>query len=88
MKHLTFYLNLPPLKFTHYKHPPSQPEAIESYSQKFVVYSLLWAFTGDAKLSVRNELGEFLRSCSTIQMPSGTTPLIDYEVLLGWFKDL
>ena len=58
----------------------SQPEAIESYTQKFVVYSLLWSFTGDAKLSVRNELGEFLRSCSTIQMPSGSTPLIDYEV--------
>ena len=58
-----------------------QPEGVESYAQKFLIYSLLWSFTGDAKLSVRNELGDFLRSCSTIQMPGSSMPLIDYEVI-------
>ena len=63
-------------------HPPTNPNPLNTVAKTFtlVVYSLLWSFTGDAKLSVRNELGEFLRSCSTIHMPSGSTPLIDYEV--------
>ena len=56
-------------------------EGVESYTQKFLIYSLIWAFTGDSKLSVRNELGDFLRSACTVQMPSGQQPLIDFEVI-------
>ena len=58
----------------------SQSEAMEQYVPRFIVYSLIWSFTGDAKLSVRNELGDFVRSASTIGMPPENQPLIDFEV--------
>ncbi len=58
-------------------------EIIEKYISKSLVLSVLWSFSGDCKLKYRCELGEFIRSSVTIEMPSGNTPIIDYEVNLN-----
>jgi hypothetical protein len=45
------------------------------------VYALLWSFAGDAKLKVRSDLGDFIRSVTTVPLPpSPHIPIIDYEV--------
>lgn len=47
-----------------------------------LVYSLLWSFSGDAKLKMRQDLGDFVRSVTTIALPvaNANMPIIDYEV--------
>ncbi|XP_050295050.1 dynein heavy chain, cytoplasmic isoform X2 [Anthonomus grandis grandis] len=58
-------------------------ETLERYIPKCLVYAILWSFAGDAKLRVRKELGDFLRSITTIILPpDNNTPIIDYEVTL------
>jgi len=45
------------------------------------VYALLWSFAGDAKLKVRSDLGDFIRSITTVTLPpTNNMPIIDYEV--------
>lgn len=45
------------------------------------MYALLWSFAGDAKLKVRSDLGDFIRSVTTVPLPPSThIPIIDYEV--------
>ena len=46
-----------------------------------LVYALLWSFGGDARLKLRENLGEFIKGITTIPLPSTTAmPVIDYEV--------
>lgn len=61
---------------------PLRSEQLEQYIPKTLVYALLWSFAGDAKLKVRSDLGDFLRSITTIALPSLTSnmPIIDHEV--------
>ncbi|RZC33924.1 Dynein heavy, DHC N2, AAA 9 and/or MT domain containing protein [Asbolus verrucosus] len=60
---------------------PLSSEQLEKYIPKCMVYSLLWSFAGDAKLKVRSDLGDFIRSVTTIPLPpSNNMPIIDYEV--------
>lgn len=60
---------------------PLTNEQLEAYIPKCLVYSLLWSFSGDSKLKVRSDLGDFVRSITTIPLPTSTTlPIIDYEV--------
>ncbi|CAB3376335.1 Hypothetical predicted protein [Cloeon dipterum] len=60
---------------------PLPPEQVEHYIQRYLVYALLWSFAGDAKLKVRSDLGDFIRSVATIPLPpSNNIPIIDYEV--------
>jgi len=40
----------------------------------------LWSFAGDAKLKVRSDIGEFIRSVTTVALPTMTENIIDYEV--------
>ncbi|KAH9632823.1 hypothetical protein HF086_005878 [Spodoptera exigua] len=65
-------------------HPdfPITNEQLEAYVPKWLVYSLLWSFAGDAKLKDRNELGDFIRSASTMQLPNcgANQHIIDFEV--------
>lgn len=50
---------------------------------KSLVICIVWSFSGDGKLKSRQELGDFIRSVSTIPMPSQTgVPVIDFEVNL------
>jgi len=47
---------------------------------KYLVYALLWAFSGDGKMKSRVQMGEFIRSVTTIPLPSSVIPIIDNEV--------
>ncbi|CAG9116951.1 unnamed protein product [Plutella xylostella] len=66
------------------QHPdfPITNDQLEAYVPKWLVYSLLWSFAGDAKLKDRNELGDFIRSASTMPLPncSQNNHIIDFEV--------
>lgn len=60
---------------------PITSDQLEQYIPKALIYSLLWSFAGDAKLKVRSDLGDFIRSVTTIPLPNNTgAPIIDYEV--------
>lgn len=59
---------------------PMPNEQIEKYITKCLVYSVLWSFAGDAKLKVRSDLGDFIRSVTTIPLPASTNNIIDNEV--------
>ncbi|XP_047110794.1 dynein heavy chain, cytoplasmic isoform X3 [Schistocerca piceifrons] len=70
------------LQYNH-SHPdfPLPSEQLERYIPKCLVYALLWSFAGDAKLKVRQDLGDFIRSVTTIALPPSTSmSIIDYEV--------
>ncbi|XP_077296363.1 dynein heavy chain, cytoplasmic isoform X2 [Arctopsyche grandis] len=66
------------------QHPdfPITPEQMDAYIPKVLVYSLLWSFAGDSKLKGRCELGDFIRSISTVPLPpaNANQPIIDFEV--------
>ena len=55
-------------------------DTLEQYISKWLVFSLIWSFTGDGKFKIRNELGDFIRSSTTIALPPANTDIIDYEV--------
>lgn len=60
---------------------PITSDQLEQYIPKALIYSLLWSFAGDAKLKVRSDLGDFIRSITTITLPNQTgVPIIDFEV--------
>uniref|UniRef100_A0A146KZ76 Dynein heavy chain, cytoplasmic n=1 Tax=Lygus hesperus TaxID=30085 RepID=A0A146KZ76_LYGHE len=61
---------------------PLPPDGLDRYIPKALVYSLLWSFAGDAKLKVRSDLGDFIRSVTTVNLPAANPnmPIIDYEV--------
>ncbi len=60
---------------------PLTTEQLESYIPKCLVYALLWSFAGDAKLKGRSDLGDFIRTITTVPLPpTSNLPIIDYEV--------
>nr|CAD7194334.1 unnamed protein product [Timema douglasi] len=60
---------------------PLPNEQLERYIPKCLVYALLWSFAGDAKLKVRSDMGDFIRSVTTVPLPpTSNVPIIDYEV--------
>jgi len=62
-------------------HTDAQNDQLEQYVPRALVYALLWSFGGDARLKLREELGEFIKGITTIPLPSTTAiPVIDYEV--------
>ncbi|CAG8490206.1 1623_t:CDS:10, partial [Scutellospora calospora] len=69
------------------QHPdfPMTAEHLESYVTKRLVLSVIWSFSGDAKLDYRAELGDFVRGITTVDLPPaqvGST-LIDYDVQIN-----
>lgn len=63
---------------------PMQQDQLERYIPRCLVYALLWSFAGDGKLKIRSDMGDFIRSITTIPLPpSSSMPIIDYEVSLG-----
>ena len=65
-------------------HPdfPMMFDQIEQYVPRYLIYSIIWCFSGDGKMTSRDEMGQFIRSTTTIPLPSGTTPIIDFEVTI------
>jgi dynein heavy chain 1 len=66
------------------QHPdfPLPLERMEQYVTKRLLVNIIWAFSGDSKLELRAELGEFLRKQTGIDLPpmGPGTSLIDYDV--------
>ena len=51
---------------------------------KSLVHSILWSFTGDAKMKVRDAMGDFIRSATTIPLPPNVNvPILDFEVSIS-----
>lgn len=49
--------------------------------QRYLIYAVLWSFSGDGRLKIRGELGEYIRRITTVPLPSApNVPIIDYEV--------
>ncbi|KAJ3032718.1 hypothetical protein HDV00_007194 [Rhizophlyctis rosea] len=60
---------------------PMSGDHLQNYVSKRLVVSLVWSFSGDAKLELRAQLGDFLRSVSTVDLPlMDGGSLIDYDV--------
>ncbi|KAF8060992.1 dynein heavy chain protein 1 [Lyophyllum atratum] len=61
---------------------PLSPERVEQYVTKRLLVSIIWAFSGDAKLDLRAEMGDFLRKQTSIDLPpmAHGNSLIDYDV--------
>jgi dynein heavy chain 1 len=57
-------------------------EKVEQYVTKRLLLSIIWAFSGDAKLELRSQMGAYLSSRTGVDLPSlnGTASLIDYDV--------
>ncbi|KAL7038933.1 hypothetical protein ACKWTF_009751 [Chironomus riparius] len=68
------------------QHPdfPLPYEKLEQYIPKHLIYSVLWSLTGDAKLKARIDMGDFIRSVTTVPLPPSQSgyPIIDYEVTI------
>ncbi|KAI0271628.1 dynein heavy chain protein 1 [Gloeopeniophorella convolvens] len=61
---------------------PLSAEPVEQYVTKRLLVSVVWAFSGDAKLDLRAELGDFLSKRTGIDLPPliGGSSLIDFDV--------
>ncbi|EKM83644.1 hypothetical protein AGABI1DRAFT_50984 [Agaricus bisporus var. burnettii JB137-S8] len=61
---------------------PLSLERIEQYVTKRLLINIIWAFSGDAKLDLRANLGDYLRSRTGIDLPplGPGNSLIDYDV--------
>ena len=58
-----------------------QSDVMEKYIQKYLLYALLWSFSGDGKLKIREELGSFIRRSTNISLPAQhNLEMIDFEV--------
>ncbi|XP_054423711.1 cytoplasmic dynein 1 heavy chain 1 [Pteronotus mesoamericanus] len=67
-------------------HPdfPMQIEQLERYIQRYLVYAILWSLSGDSRLKMRAELGEYIRRITTVPLPATpNVPIIDYEVSIS-----
>ena len=71
------------LNYNH-QHPdfPMSPEQIETYVPKYLVYALVWCMAGDSKLSIRQELSDYIHKLTTVPLPSSQSLIIDYEVTM------
>lgn len=70
---------------------PLSLEQIEAYATKRLIVSVVWAFTGDAKLDIRAEMGEYLRGQTGVDLPplGPGGSLIDFDVQVNnseWFS--
>ena len=61
-------------------HTHTQFDQLEQYVPRYLVYCIIWAFSGDGKMRSRYDLGDFVRGVTTIPLPSPSSPLLDYEV--------
>lgn len=61
--------------------PGRKPAASSSVPQRYLVYAILWSLSGDSRLKMRAELGEYIRRITTVPLPAApSVPIIDYEV--------
>ena len=70
---------------SHHSDFPLSSEQVEQYVTKRFLVSIIWAFSGDAKLDLRAELGHFLSQRTGVDLPPliGGTSLIDFDVQIA-----
>jgi dynein heavy chain 1 len=61
---------------------PFAPERVEQYVTKRLLVNIIWTFSGDAKLDLRAEMGDFLRKQTGIDLSlmNSESSLIDFDV--------
>ncbi|KAG8927614.1 Cytoplasmic dynein 1 heavy chain 1 [Tulasnella sp. 418] len=61
---------------------PLAPERVEQYVNKRMLVSIIWAFSGDARLDLRAQMGDYLRGQTGVDLPPllPGSSLIDYDV--------
>ncbi|KAI8066635.1 dynein heavy chain [Gongronella butleri] len=64
---------------------PMTGDHLESYVTKRIVYSLIWSFSGDAKLDLRAVLGDYVRGITTYELPPAANgqSIIDFDVAVN-----
>ncbi|KAI9460162.1 dynein heavy chain protein 1 [Lactarius psammicola] len=70
---------------SHHSDFPLSAEQVEQYVTKRFLVSIIWAFSGDARLDLRAGLGHFLSQRTGVDLPpliSGTS-LIDFDVQIA-----
>ncbi|KAJ8595420.1 hypothetical protein M405DRAFT_857299 [Rhizopogon salebrosus TDB-379] len=61
---------------------PLAPERVEQYVTKRLFVSIIWTFSGDAKLDLWTEMGDFLRKQTGIDLSlmNSESSLIDFDI--------
>lgn len=64
---------------------PLPADKVEQYISKRMLVSLIWAFSGDARLELRSQLGDFLKSKTAISLPTFQPgeSIIDFDVAVS-----
>ncbi|ORX61965.1 dynein heavy chain [Hesseltinella vesiculosa] len=64
---------------------PMAGDHLESYITKRIIYSLIWSFSGDAKLDLRTVLGDYVRGVTTYELPpsANNQSIIDFDVAVN-----
>jgi dynein heavy chain 1 len=69
------------------QHPdfPMTVEHLEGYVTKRLVIGVIWSFSGDAKLDLRAQLGDFVRGITVVDLPPASpgSSVIDYDVQIS-----
>nr|CAG8506850.1 6173_t:CDS:10 [Entrophospora candida] len=69
------------------QHPdfPMGAEHMEGYVIKRLVLGVIWSFSGDAKLDLRANLGDYIRGITTVDLPPAQpgSSIIDYDVQIS-----
>ncbi|KAH9075718.1 dynein heavy chain protein 1 [Lactarius deliciosus] len=70
---------------SHHSDFPLSAEQVEQYVTKRFLVSVIWAFSGDARLDLRAGLGHFLSQRTGVDLPPliGGTSLIDFDVQIA-----
>ncbi len=70
---------------SHHSDFPLSAEQVEQYVTKRFLVSIIWAFSGDARLDLRAGLGHFLSQRTGVDLPPliGGTSLIDFDVQIA-----
>ncbi|XP_016418464.1 cytoplasmic dynein 1 heavy chain 1-like [Sinocyclocheilus rhinocerous] len=70
---------------------PMPIDQLEKYMQKYLIYAVLWSFSGDSRLKMRAELGEYIRRITTVSLPSAPNHVVQkyliYAVLWSFSGD-
>ncbi|KAK6191509.1 hypothetical protein SNE40_003176 [Patella caerulea] len=63
---------------------PIQQDQLERYLTKYLIYSIVWSMSGDGRIKMRQELGEFIRGITTVPLPpTANASIIDFEVAIS-----
>lgn len=64
---------------------PMTGDHLEGYITKRIIYSIIWSFSGDAKLELRTVLGDYIRGVTTYELPpaANDSSIIDFDIAVN-----